>query len=154
MEQNSSRKRDKLLTHTITRMYCPTIILTARSQVEKGICCMIPFIKSQKHDNKSIVTEHISGCLAKVWGLCPDYGSFSDTSTLIKLYTLNRFNLFYTNYTRIKLIIKIKNVKIGTAKKKIAEGRSTGSIEYNVWQHYIVCQGTNRVETNTNHYRP
>lgn len=66
MEHNSSGERDKLLTHAVTRMYRPTITLTARSQGEKGTCCMIPFIKFQEHDNKSIVTEHISGCLAKV----------------------------------------------------------------------------------------
>lgn len=113
-------------------MYRPTITLTGRSQGEKGICCMIPFIKFQENDNESIVTEPICGGLVEVWGLtgkvlCLDYGSFSDMSTLNKLCTLNRFNLFYTNYTRIKLIIKIKNRKIGRAKeKKIAEGRSTG----------------------------
>lgn len=45
--------KKKRQTDTVTRMCCPTITLTARNQVEKGICCMIPFTKFQKHDNKS-----------------------------------------------------------------------------------------------------
>lgn len=85
---NSSVKRSKLLIHTITYVSLnQTTALSARSQLEKSMYCMIPFIKFKKCQQiySDSADQRLSGWSFRADGnaLYPDYGSFTDVNIKI-----------------------------------------------------------------------